>query len=71
MVLFFESNIMHGSAGNISPLPRSNVFFVYNSIYNKLKKPFGDAKARPEFLGNRIEPIKPLEPRPTFKEKKF
>ncbi|MBB6450744.1 ectoine hydroxylase [Geomicrobium halophilum] len=68
MVLFFESNTMHGSAGNISPLPRSNAFFVYNSIENQLVEPYGNAKPRPEFLANR-ENIKPLEPQKTFKEK--
>jgi ectoine hydroxylase len=31
-VVFFDCNAMHGSNSNISPYPRSNVFFVYNSI---------------------------------------
>ncbi|QHS22383.1 ectoine hydroxylase [Virgibacillus sp. MSP4-1] len=61
-VLFFESNIMHGSSGNISPFPRSNVFFVFNSIQNKLEKPFSDLTPRPEFLANR-ENIKPIQPK--------
>lgn len=60
-VLFFESNIMHGSAGNMSPLPRSNVFFVFNSIENQLTAPFSGGRPRPEFLANR-ENIKPIEP---------
>ncbi|WP_281393605.1 ectoine hydroxylase [Salicibibacter cibarius] len=68
MVLFFESNIMHGSSGNISPLPRSNAFFVYNSTENQLEEPFGNAKPRPEFLANRAQ-IKPIQPQPTFREK--
>jgi ectoine hydroxylase len=60
-VLLFECNTMHGSAGNISPYPRSNVFFVYNSIKNKLEKPFGGTEPRPEFLANR-DNVKPIEP---------
>ncbi|WP_138417592.1 ectoine hydroxylase [Aquibacillus sediminis] len=60
-VLFFESNIMHGSAGNISPFPRSNVFFVFNSVENKLQQPFSELSPRPEFLANRKD-IKPIEP---------
>lgn len=58
-VLFFECNTMHGSGGNISPFPRSNVFFVYNSIENKLQAPFSGSSPRPEFLANRtnITPI--------------
>ncbi|MRG85243.1 ectoine hydroxylase [Salinibacillus xinjiangensis] len=60
-VLFFESNIMHGSSGNISPFPRSNVFFVFNSIENKLEQPFSELSPRPEFLANR-ENVKPIQP---------
>ncbi|WP_070120996.1 ectoine hydroxylase [Bacillus marinisedimentorum] len=62
-VIFFESNTMHGSSGNISPFPRSNVFFVYNSIENQLVSPFSGQKERPEFLANRegVEAIKPHE----------
>ncbi|WP_202077675.1 ectoine hydroxylase [Caldalkalibacillus salinus] len=60
-VLFFECNTMHGSSGNMSPFPRSNVFFVYNSIENKLTQPFSGGKPRPEFLANRQQ-IKPIEP---------
>lgn len=62
-VLFFECNIMHGSSGNISPFSRSNVFFVFNSIENKLVEPFSGGKPRPEFLANRtnIEPIEPID----------
>ncbi|MGS0758648.1 phytanoyl-CoA dioxygenase family protein, partial [Roseateles sp. GG27B] len=31
-VVFFDCNTMHGSNSNITPYPRSNVFFVYNSV---------------------------------------
>ncbi|WP_088105569.1 ectoine hydroxylase [Halalkalibacter urbisdiaboli] len=60
-VLFFDCNVMHGSSGNISPFPRSNVFFVFNSIENKLIKPFSNISPRPEFLANR-ESVRAIEP---------
>ncbi|HVV21535.1 MAG TPA: ectoine hydroxylase, partial [Pseudonocardiaceae bacterium] len=34
--MLFDSNIMHGSANNITPLPRSNIFVVFNSVENTL-----------------------------------
>lgn len=52
-VILFESNIMHGSNGNITPYPRSNIFFVYNSIENSLVEPFAADECRPWYLGNR------------------
>ncbi len=61
-VLFFESNTLHGSNSNISPLPRSNVFFVFNSIENKLVEPFAGTTPRPEFAANRSN-IKPIIPK--------
>lgn len=36
-VLFFHSNILHGSGHNMSPLPRKTMIFVYNDITNKPK----------------------------------
>jgi ectoine hydroxylase len=52
-LVIHEGNIMHGSPDNISPWPRSNLFFVYNSIYNQpADTPFGAEKLRPEFLSN-------------------
>jgi ectoine hydroxylase len=62
-VVFFDCNTMHGSNGNITPYPRSNVFFVYNSIENQLGAPKGGLKPRPEFIAAR-EGIAALEPRP-------
>ncbi|MDB2414802.1 ectoine hydroxylase [Rickettsiales bacterium] len=52
-VIFFECNLMHGSNGNITPYPRTNVFFVYNSLENKLVEPFGGMKSRPEHIAAR------------------
>lgn len=51
-VLFFECNVIHGSNGNITPYPRSNVFMVYNSVENTPKQAFGPARRRPHFLGS-------------------
>lgn len=61
-VTFFDCNVMHGSNSNISPLPRANAFYVYNSIENKLRKPFGSQPARPEFLARRSD-FTPVRPR--------
>ncbi len=52
-VLFFDCNLLHGSGSNISPFPRSNVFFVYNSVENRLVQPFAAPNPRPEFLAER------------------
>jgi ectoine hydroxylase len=52
-VVFFDCNTMHGSAGNISPYPRHNVFVVFNSVENRLMAPFCDQPPRPEFLAER------------------
>ncbi|MGB3492691.1 MAG: ectoine hydroxylase [Elainellaceae cyanobacterium] len=63
-VVFFDCNMMHGSNSNISPYPRSNVFYVYNSVENALVDPFCGLKPRPEFIAaRRVEPLEaqPLE----------
>ncbi len=52
-VLFFDCNTMHGSAGNMSPYPRHNVFLVFNSVDNALQAPFCGLPPRPEFLAER------------------
>lgn len=52
-VIFFDCNLMHGSNGNISPFPRSNVFVVYNSVENTPLRAFGPRELRPHFLGSR------------------
>lgn len=57
-VLFFESNLMHGSGGNLSPFPRAGLFIVYNSVENGLVEPFGGLPPRPDFLAERrVEPL--------------
>ena len=51
--IWFDSNCMHGSNGNITPFPRSNLFIVFNSVENALVEPFAAKAPRPEFLGAR------------------
>jgi ectoine hydroxylase len=58
-VIIFDCNTMHGSNGNISPEPRSNVFFVYNAVSNQVTSPFCDQPPRPEYICSRGL-IKPL-----------
>jgi ectoine hydroxylase len=51
--LLFDSNVMHGSGNNITPLPRSNIFVVFNSVHNTLIEPFGAPQPRPDFIASR------------------
>jgi len=62
-VVFFDCNLMHGSASNLTPWPRSNVFMVYNSIENTLHSPKYDLEPRPEYIATREEfkVLKPLD----------
>lgn len=59
-VLFFDCNLMHGSNSNITPYPRSNLFFVYNPIDNQPVAPFCGQAPRPEFIATR-KTITPIE----------
>ncbi len=58
-VTFFECNLMHGSNSNITPMPRSNVFVVYNSVENTPVAPFCGLAPRPNFIAER-EDFRPL-----------
>lgn len=58
-VIVFDCNTMHGSNGNITPFPRSNAFLVYNALSNRLEKPFGADKPRPDFIADRE--FRPIE----------
>ncbi|GAB3968035.1 ectoine hydroxylase [Actinoallomurus acanthiterrae] len=49
----FDCNCMHGSNGNITPFPRSNVFIVFNSVENTCEEPFAAPSRRPEFIAAR------------------
>jgi ectoine hydroxylase len=63
--VFFDCNVMHGSNGNITPTPRSNVFIVYNAVSNRVEAPFGPPRPRPEFLAERSDftPVSAIEGR--------
>jgi ectoine hydroxylase len=52
-IVLFDSNIMHGSNGNITPWPRSNLFFVFNSVENPLEAPFSGQPPRPHYIASR------------------
>lgn len=49
----FDSNCMHGSGGNITPFPRSNIFVVFNSVHNACTKPYAAPGRRPAFIAAR------------------
>jgi ectoine hydroxylase len=60
-IVIFDCNMMHGSNGNITPFPRSNAFFVFNAVSNRLVAPFGPEVPRPDFIANRKpEPVTPV-----------
>ena len=52
-VVLFDCNIMHGSNSNITPMPRSNIFIVYNSVCNKIGEPYSGQRPRPEYIATR------------------
>jgi ectoine hydroxylase len=57
-LLFFDGNICHSSATNISPFDRNVVLITYNSVENI---PATVASHRPDFLAGRdYQPIEPL-----------
>ncbi len=54
-VLMFHANLVHGSAGNITPYPRRIVYLTLNAVSNAIAKP-----TRPEFIAHRdFTPVKP------------
>jgi ectoine hydroxylase len=60
-IVMFECNTMHGSNSNITPLPRTNAFLVYNAVSNALTEPFAADHRRPAFLAERdATPVTPL-----------
>ncbi|RMF09739.1 MAG: ectoine hydroxylase [Alphaproteobacteria bacterium] len=61
-LLLFDCNVMHGSNSNITPFPRSNVFFVFNSLKNRVVRPFSGMPPRPEFIAAR-QSIAPIDAR--------
>jgi ectoine hydroxylase len=49
-LVLHDGNVMHGSPDNISPEPRTNAFFVYNSVENLPVEPFAAPEPRASFL---------------------
>lgn len=57
-VLFFDGNLFHASANNLSPRDRLSVFITYNSVDNALSEV---NNPRPEFIASRdFRPVMPL-----------
>lgn len=57
-VLMFHANILHGSAGNITPYPRRIVYLTLSTVTNAIRKP-----TRPEFIAHRdFTPIQAAAP---------
>ncbi len=55
-VLMFHGNLVHGSAGNITPFPRKIVYLTLNAVSNYIRTP-----TRPEFIAHRdFRPIEPV-----------
>ena len=57
-LVLHDGNVMHGSPDNISPDPRTNAFFVYNSVENTPVSPFAAKERRAPFLA--LEDYAPL-----------
>lgn len=57
-VLMFHGNLVHGSAGNITPYPRKIVYLTLNAVSNHIRKP-----TRASWIAHRdFRPITPLAP---------
>jgi ectoine hydroxylase len=52
-VVIFDCNTLHGSNSNITPYSRSNAFFVFNAVSNRLTAPFNGLAPRPDFVAAR------------------
>ena len=56
-VLMFHGNLVHGSAGNITPFPRKIVYLTLNAVSNHIRKP-----TRPEWIAHQdFTPIEACE----------
>jgi ectoine hydroxylase len=57
--VFFDSNIMHGSNSNITPMPRVNLFYVFNQTGNIPEDFLRSRSPRPDFVAERtiFEPL--------------
>ena len=56
-MLMFHGNLVHGSAGNITPYPRKIVYLTLNAVSNYIRKP-----TRPEYIAHRdFRPIETVD----------
>src|ERR1700722_19927705 len=56
-LLMFHGNLVHGSAGNITPYPRKIVYLTLNAASNYIRTP-----TRPEYIAHRdFTPIEPVD----------
>ncbi len=56
-LVLFHGNLVHGSAGNITPYPRKIVYLTLNAVSNYIRKP-----TRPEWIAHRdFTPIEPTD----------
>ena len=55
-VLMFHGNLVHGSAGNITPFPRKIVYLTLNAVSNHIRTP-----TRPDWIAHQdFRPIVPV-----------
>ena len=55
-VMMFHGNLVHGSAGNITPYPRKIVYLTLNAVSNHIRTP-----TRPDWIAHRdFTPIVPV-----------
>jgi ectoine hydroxylase len=53
----FHGNLVHGSAGNITPYPRKIVYLTLNAVSNYIRTP-----TRPDYIAHRdFTPIQPVD----------
>ncbi|MCI1013440.1 MULTISPECIES: phytanoyl-CoA dioxygenase family protein [Herbaspirillum] len=58
-VLMFHANIVHGSAGNITPYPRRIAYLTLSALSNAIVKP-----TRPDFIAHRdFTPVQKTSPK--------
>ena len=55
----FHGNLVHGSAGNITPFPRKIVYLTLNAVSNYIRKP-----TRPEWIAH--QDFRRSSPAPTM-----
>ena len=56
-MLMFHGNLVHGSAGNITPYPRKIVYLTLNAVSNYIRTP-----TRPEYIAHRdFTPIETVD----------